>query len=415
MKLIHSKDIYYVTKDILRLQDPKVLNHGQRTAYILYKMLQCVDKYEMYEIAEFAFIATLHDIGAYRTNYQQDPLRYESKEYMPHSIYGYLYFLYLTPFKDRAKILLYHHTDFNQVPKAEYEYTDIIHYLNVAEKMDMYSNILGSKFDYMMFQKQAGTKYSPKALEVLYQAEKKFGVFEKLASGEYVNELDELFEYLIFTNKEKEEIVLGVMYCVSFRSEYTMFDTVTCMHICEQLGEILLLPKDEVDLLYYAALFHDAGMSAISRDILEAPRKLTDEEMQNLRRHVNIIEEILKDKVSDYFIEIISAHHERGDGSGYPKKLRDFQMNRLQHILQVADVVTGLTSPRSYRKPKEKEQVIEILSEEMAKGKLNSEIVRTFITFYDKIMDGVKRKNNETLAMYNKLEENFELTSKQIK
>ena len=167
MKLIHSKDIYYITKEVLKLIDPKVIRHGERTAYILYKMLMCLDKYEMYEVAEFAFIATLHDIGAFKTNYMEDQLRYESRDYMPHSIYGYLFLLYLMPFKDRAKIILYHHTDYDKIPKVEYEFTDIIYYLNVAEKMDMYSNILGSKFDYMMFNKQSGTKYAPKALDLL--------------------------------------------------------------------------------------------------------------------------------------------------------------------------------------------------------------------------------------------------------
>ena len=46
MNLIHSKDIYYITKEVLKLLDPKVIRHGERTAYILYKMLICLDKYE---------------------------------------------------------------------------------------------------------------------------------------------------------------------------------------------------------------------------------------------------------------------------------------------------------------------------------------------------------------------------------
>ena len=412
--LIHSKDIFYVMKDVLKLLDPKVMNHGQRTAYILYKMLQCSGRYEMYEIAEFALIATLHDIGAYKTDYLQDQLRYESKDYMPHSIYGYLFMMHLTPFEDRSKILLYHHTDFNQVPQNGYEFQDIIYYLNVAEKMDIYSNILGAKFDYMMFQKQAGTKYSPKALDLLYQAQRKYNVFEKLNSGDYRNELSELFDYLIFTNEEKKGCLLGLIHCVSFRSEYTMVDMVTCVHICEQIGEKLLLSQDDMDLLYFAAMLHDGGMCAISREISEAPRRLTDEEMGHLRTHVAIMDDILQGRISEECLEIISAHHERCDGSGYPNHLKANQMNRLQNILQVADTVTGLTNPRSYREPKTKDQVITILKEEADKGKYNKEIVRTFINFYDKIMDGVRVKNEETLSTYRRLVDNYEITYKQI-
>ena len=414
MKLVHSKDIFYITRDVLKCLDPKIVNHGTRTSYILYRMLQCSEKYEMYELAEYAMIATLHDIGAFKTDLDADQLHYETKEYMPHSVYGYLFFLYLTPFKDRAKIILYHHTDYNKVPKTGYEFNEIIHCLNVAEKMDIYSNILGSKFDYMMFNKQAGTKFSPRALDLLYQAVRKYDIFNKLASGEYKQELNELFdEYLIFTNEEKHDWLLGLMYCVGFRSEYTMLDMVTCVCICEQIGEKLLLSKNEKEFLYYAAILHDAGMCDVPKDVIEAPRKLTPEEMQELRMHVETIGNILKGRVDEDILDIIMAHHERGDGSGYPKRLREIQMNRLQMILQVADTLTALTSKRSYREPKTREEIIGILREESDAGKLNKDIVKTVINYYDKIEEGVNIKKAETLSMYNKLVENYEITYKQ--
>lgn len=415
MQRIHSKDIYYIVRDVLKSIDPKEMNHGARTAYILYRMLQCLDKYEMYELAEFAVIGTLHDIGAYRTDADSDMLHYETKDFMPHSIYGYLFLLYLSPFKDRAKILLYHHTDYNQVPKTDYEFMDAVHCLNVAEKMDLYSNILGNKFDIQMFKKQADVKYSGKALDILYQAEKKYGIFEKLTSGEYKQELTDLFEYLILSDDEKRDFILGLMYCVGFRSEYTRLDMVTSVHIAEQLGERMILSDKERETLFYAAVLHDCGMCSVSREISEAPRKLTDEEMQTLRTHVEVAENILKGRIDQDVLDVISAHHERGDGSGYPRRLKDAQMSRLQKILQVADTITGLTNPRSYREPRTKDEVLAILKEEADRGKLNKEVVRLAITSYDPIMAGVKEKSAETLATYKKLEDNYETTYRQIK
>lgn len=415
MKLIHSKDIFYIIRDTLKLLDPKVMNHGVRTSYVLYKMLQIVDKYEMYEVAELCMIATLHDIGAFKTDYQEDQLRYESKDYMPHSIYGYLFLLYLTPFKDRAKILLYHHTDYDKIPKTNYEYEDIIYYLHIAEKVDLYSNALGSKFEYTMFQKQSGTKVAPKALELFYQAENRFGIIAKLRDGSYIEELEELYEYLIFTNEEKRDLILGLMYCVAFQSEYTMTDMVTCSFICEQICDKLLLPKEDQEMLFCAAILHDAGMCVVPRDIIEAPRKLNEEETNIMRSHIMAVYSILKDRLDPKCLDIIMAHHERGDGSGYPNHLKDIDMTRLQRILQVADTITGLTAVRSYREPKPKDVVISILNEEASKGKLNREIVRTVTTFYDTIMEGVREKSVETLSMYHKLQDNYAITYKQIK
>lgn len=415
MNLIHSKDIMLILRDVLKLIDPGVMNHGYRTAYILYKMLEGTNKFEKYELAEFAMIGAFHDVGVYKTNLKQEALVYDTKECMPHSIYGYLFFLNLTPFEDRAKILLYHHTDYNQVPNNGYEFLDVIHCLNVAEKMDIYSNILGSKFDYKMFEKYAGTKYSARALGLFYSAEKKYNVLEKLSTGEYKQELSELFDYLIFTNEEKRDLLLGCMYFLSFRSEYTMLDVVTCVHICEQLASKMMVPKQDREKLFYAAILHDAGMCVIPKDILEFPGRLTPEQANELKLHMEVIETILKGHVDPDVLDIVLAHHERGDGSGYPKKIRDAQMTKLQKILQVADVATALTNKRSYRPDKTREEVIEILREESDNGKLNKEVVRTLITYYDNIMEGVRFKSQEMIAAYNKMQESFENTYKNTK
>lgn len=415
MNFIHSKDIYLIVRDVLKLLDPRTVNHGTRTAYILYKMLENEGKYEKYELAEMAMLATLHDIGAFKTDYNNDSLFYESKEYMPHSIYGYLFILYLTPFKDRAKIILYHHTEYSQLPKAGYEFDEVINCLNLAEKVDIYSSTLGSKFDYTMFQKHVGTKYSPKAIELLYRAQRKEDILARLSNNEYKKELDELSEYFIFTNEEKQDWIRGIMFCVAFRSEYTMVDISICESICRQLSGMLMLSEHEKEVLSLAAILHDAGMLAVPKEIIEAPRRLTDDEMQSLRMHVDYIQTILNGRLDSEVLDVISAHHERGDGSGYPNRLRDSQMNKLQKILQVADTITGLTSKRSYRAQKSKEQVIGILKEEADKGRLNKEIVKTFISFYDQIMGEVEKKSEQMVSTYIKLNENYEITSKKIR
>ncbi len=415
MNLIHSKDILLILRDVLKLIDPGVMNHGLRTAYYLYKMLEATNKYEKYELAEFAMIGAFHDVGVYKTNLKQEALVYETKESMPHSVYGYLFLLHLTPFEDRAKILLYHHTDYNQVPNNGYEFLDAIHCLNVAEKMDIYSNILGSKFDYKMFEKYAGTKYSARALGLFYQAEKRDGILQKVATGEFKQEMSDLFDYLIFTNEEKRDLLLGCMYFLSFRSEYTMLDVCTCTHICEQLATKMMLPKLEKEKLFYASVLHDVGMCVIPKEILEFPGKLTPEQSKEIKIHMEVVETILKGHVDQDVLEIIMAHHERGDGSGYPKKIRDAQMTKLQKILQVADTTTALVNKRSYRPEKTREEIIEILRMESDHGKLNKEVVRTLITYYDNIMEGVRFKSQEMIAEYKKMQESFENTYKNAK
>ncbi|MBQ6806203.1 MAG: HD domain-containing protein [Lachnospiraceae bacterium] len=417
MEYIKSKEIFLLMRDTLKLIHPRLMEHGSRVAYMVYKMLEDKGGYEEYELADIVMVATLHDIGAYKTEAGSlsDILRYESRDSVAHTIYGYLFFKYLSPVEDLAKVIMYHHMDYDQLEKVDYKYKELAAYINIAEKMDIYFKAMGSQFDMHMFHKQAGTKLSEEGLEQFYQTAVKHDIFAKIQSEEYKEELDYIVDFMIFSNENKKKFLEMLMYCTGFRSEYSVVDTITTVCICEEIANKMLLKEDEKELLYYGALIHDIGMLAIPREIIEAPRKLEPEEMKLLRTHVVAAEKVLRKRMQEDVLEIAIAHHERADGSGYPRKLKDSQMNYMQKILQVADTVTGLTNKRSYRDPLHKEQVIEILNEEVTKNRLNRQIVNTFIRFYDTIMQRVQTESAEIMKMYQTLNQQYDQVSKKFK
>ena len=100
MDFISSKNIFLLTRDTLKLIDKRLMKHGSRTGYIFYKMLQQRGGYEKFEMAELVMLATLHDIGAYKTDDISNIGYFEAKNFMPHSIYGYLFLKYLYMFFD---------------------------------------------------------------------------------------------------------------------------------------------------------------------------------------------------------------------------------------------------------------------------------------------------------------------------
>lgn len=108
MEYIKSKDIFLLMRDILKLIHPRPMEHGSRVAYMVYKMLQEEGQYEEFELADIVMIATFHDIGVYKTERGRihDMLRYETRDTMAHSIYGYLFFKYLSPVPDLAKVII---------------------------------------------------------------------------------------------------------------------------------------------------------------------------------------------------------------------------------------------------------------------------------------------------------------------
>lgn len=417
MEYIKSRDIFVLMKNTLRLIHPRLMDHGSRVAYMVYKMLEEKGIYEEFELADIVMVATLHDIGAYKTEagVLNDMLRYESRDSRAHTIYGYLFFQYLSPVEELAKVIMYHHMDYEQLRKMDYAYKDIAAYINIAEKMDIYFSAMGSQFNMQMFHKQAGTRLSEEGLNRFYEAAKKYDIFTKLKTGEYKEELENIIDYMIFSNEGKKKFLEMLMYCTGFRSEQSVIDSITTIHICEKLAGRLTMTEDMKEKLYYGALLHDIGMLAIPKEIVEVPRKLNSDEIKKVRLHVNAAEKVLGNMLREDVLSIVLGHHERGDGSGYPKRLRAQQMGQEQKVLQVADSITGMTNERAYREPLPREKVIENLSEEASLDRLDRQIVNTFINSYDDIMQSVQTESAEVMKMYQMLNSQYALVSKRFK
>lgn len=182
MEYIHSKDIFLLMRDTLKLMSRRAMDHGSRVAYYLYKMLECKGGYEKFELADFVFMASLHDIGAYKTDNPRDMIHYELKMPMAHATYGYLVFKHLSPLSELAMVVLYHHMDYSQLKSINFEHKEIAAYLNLAEKVDIYSVALGDKFSIDMFEKQAGTVISSDAFALFKKAIEEYDVLEKVLS-----------------------------------------------------------------------------------------------------------------------------------------------------------------------------------------------------------------------------------------
>lgn len=414
MEYIKSKDIFLLVRDTLKIVYPRLMKHGSRVAYMVYTMLREEGKYEEFELADMVMVATLHDIGAYKTERDRlgDIVRYESKDCMAHSIYGYLFFKYLSPVPDLAKVIMYHHTDYEQLKKMNYIYKDVAAYINIAEKMEHYSTALGSKFEMGMFQKYAGTKLSDDGLFLFDKCEDKYGMFDKIRSGEYLKELDNIIEYMIFNNEDKKKFLEMLMYCQGFFRSEMVLETAMAVCVSEEIAREMMLPAQKREILHYGTLLHDIGMLAIPRELIEAPRKLEPKEARLLKTHVEIAGRILSSRMQKEVVDIALAHHERCDGSGYPRQLKDSQMNMEQKILQVADVLVALLNKRSYRKSMPKDKIIAILDERAKGGRLKRQVVMAVVQSYDRIVSRIREESAQILEMYETLNKQYEMISK---
>ena len=114
-------------------------------------------------------------------------------------------------------------------------------------------------------------------------------------------------------------------------------------------------------------------------------------------------------------VEIVAAHHERCDGSGYPRGLREAQMNVRQEIVQLADAVTALLDKRSYRAAFTEQEMLDIIRQDAEAGKYDKIIVKTFFDYYEEIMQHMKERLEEILATYRKLNRQYRQVSGKLK
>jgi putative nucleotidyltransferase with HDIG domain len=132
--------------------------------------------------------------------------------------------------------------------------------------------------------------------------------------------------------------------------------------------------------LVIGALLHDVGKMRVPNEILNKPGGLTPEEFEVMKQHVQFGEEILSDLplLSEISLTVARQHHERLDGTGYPRALRETEISQFGQMAAIVDVYDALTSERVYHAAMEPVEVILKLLEWSGQH-LNGELVRHFI------------------------------------
>lgn len=120
--------------------------------------------------------------------------------------------------------------------------------------------------------------------------------------------------------------------------------------ICTVFGNWLKLSEEEVNILTISGLLHDIGKLMIPAEILNKPGKLTPNEFAIVKQHTQFGYDILKNKnLDERILEAVLTHHERSDGSGYPRGISDKEISPIAKILAIADVYDAMTARRVYR------------------------------------------------------------------
>jgi putative nucleotidyltransferase with HDIG domain len=137
---------------------------------------------------------------------------------------------------------------------------------------------------------------------------------------------------------------------VEVRDPYTEGHEVRVARLAKQIAQEMQLPASDVEAIEMAGLVHDIGKLSVPAEILTKPGRLSEIEFRLIKEHPQAGYEILKDIEFPWpLAEMVLAHHERRDGSGYPRGLRGDEIIEGARVLAVADVVEAMASHRPYR------------------------------------------------------------------
>jgi putative two-component system response regulator len=139
-----------------------------------------------------------------------------------------------------------------------------------------------------------------------------------------------------------------------FKDNDTGLHVIRMSHYSQMLARASGWNEESCDLLLYAAPMHDIGKISTPDNILKKPGALSPEEMTVMRLHCDAGAEIISQAQSDTPLfnmarEIALGHHEKWDGSGYPKGLSGNEIAISSRIVAIADVFDALTSKRPYK------------------------------------------------------------------
>lgn len=143
------------------------------------------------------------------------------------------------------------------------------------------------------------------------------------------------------------------------RDEYTRGHSERVTQVALALAEELDVPAERIELLRNAALLHDIGKIGVPDAVLSKPGKLTQEEWETMRRHSIVSGEICRPLgLPEDVLFLITHHHERLDGKGYPSGLTAQELPFLQRILTVSDTFDAMRSRRPYRDSMPEEDLV---------------------------------------------------------
>ena len=212
-----------------------------------------------------------------------------------------------------------------------------------------------------------------------------------------ISRTQELHQSYDLLQQSHKEIIIRLGRAAEYRDNETGLHVVRMSIYSQLLALAAGATEEEAELILHAAPMHDVGKIGIPDAILLKPGKLDAEEWATIRKHPEIGVELLgnsDNKLMSMAHDAALTHHEKWDGSGYPRGLKGEEIPFVGRVIAIADVFDALSTARPYKKAWLHDEVIE----EIKRGSgshFDPELVEKFLEIMPQILEIKKRHREE--------------------
>ena len=411
---IDNRGILEIIRRSCSYVDARLMNHGYRVAYIVSEMLKPYFHDDARKIRDVCFLALLHDIGAYKTDEISKMLQFDTDDVLAHSVYGYLFIKYFSPLKKLAGAILLHHAAWQVLENLEAfpeEIRLLAQVLHAADRIDVAMEVQHLTWEetLALLKKDSGTNFAPVITDLAAACD-----FHTPFEGN--NDAEALFFQMLseipLTQDEITDYLNMLIFTIDFRSRHTVTHTITTTTISSELAKRMGLSEKECNQVVCGSMLHDLGKIGIPVEILEYPGKLSPQAMNIMRTHVDITEKIFGDVIEETVKCLALRHHEKLDGSGYPRGLTAADLSTGERIVAIADIISALSGTRSYKTAFSKDRICSIITEMKDDGLIDADIVELMISDYDEIMEATRIQCQPILDIYARIQQDFDRISR---
>ena len=175
------------------------------------------------------------------------------------------------------------------------------------------------------------------------------------------------------------EMIQAFAKTIDMKDKYTRGHSSRVAEYTAMLAREMSYDDATVEKFYNIALLHDIGKIGVPPEVLNKPGKLTDKEFSIIKSHSALGYDVLKDiSIMPELAIGAGEHHERPDGKGYPKGLKEEDISEVARIIAVADTFDAMYSDRPYRKRMNFDKAVSIIRE-VSGTQLSSNVVDAFL------------------------------------